>query len=418
MENITIPKGYEAKIEGDKVVFVKKENEDEKIRKNIITYLTGMRDETLPNRMIQPIFDDWIAYLEKQGEQKPKMIQWTGKNLKEVIDFTGKSPRFDEWFKSWEDFENYVHSHGDIFKLFCEDGSHYEVPVGAWIIKTPDGFNTPSRFRFIQKPAEWGEEDKSKLSALLGMLTVMRKLNSNDIIVGIYSKKDREKRFNEIETWLKSLHPQPKQEWNERDDACYETIKGILEDNLTEEDKPEYVLSWFKSHYLHHHWEPCKEQEWSEADECKLNGILADYKSMNATYRHWLKSLPERFNSQAGLSKEDFIKFGNLEYERGKQDGIQSAERVCWKLSEQEKGALSTAIYVLTEERSFPKAAAQLQNILNAFEGKGSRKDWKPSKEQLAALEHSYRACYRDDICSLDDGYQLRELYNKLIEIQ
>ena len=85
-------------------------------------------------------------------EQKPVMIQWTGKNLKEVIDFTGKSPKFGEWFKSWEDFENYVHSHYDILKLFCEDGSHYEVPVGAWIVKTPDGYNTPSVFRFIQKP--------------------------------------------------------------------------------------------------------------------------------------------------------------------------------------------------------------------------------------------------------------------------
>ena len=53
--------------------------------------------------------------LEK--EQHPKIIQWTGHNLKEVIDFTGKSPRFDEWFKSWEDFENYVHRHGDILKL-------------------------------------------------------------------------------------------------------------------------------------------------------------------------------------------------------------------------------------------------------------------------------------------------------------
>lgn len=99
--------------------------------------------------------DFTMSQQEKQKEQKPVMIQWTGKNLKEVIDFTGKSPKFDEWFNSWADFENYVHSHDDILKLFCEDGSHYEVPVGAWIVKTPDGYNIPSRFRFIQKPAEW-----------------------------------------------------------------------------------------------------------------------------------------------------------------------------------------------------------------------------------------------------------------------
>ena len=86
----------------------------------------------------------------KKQEQPNNMIQWTGSNLQEVIDFTGKSPKFGEWFKSWEDFENYVHSHGDIFKLFCEDGSHYEVPVGAWIVKTPDGYNLPSVAKYIQ----------------------------------------------------------------------------------------------------------------------------------------------------------------------------------------------------------------------------------------------------------------------------
>ena len=89
-----------------------------------------------------------------QQEQPINMIQWTGNNLKEVIDFTGKSPRFGEWFKSWEEYENYVHSHNDILKLFCEDGSHYEVPVGAWIVKTPDGYNVPSVARFIHAKQE------------------------------------------------------------------------------------------------------------------------------------------------------------------------------------------------------------------------------------------------------------------------
>ena len=84
-------------------------------------------------------------------EQPEYMIQWTGHNLKEVIDFTGKCPRFGEWFKSWEEYENYVHSHNDILKLFCDDGSHYEVPVGAWIVKTPDGHNVPSVAKYVQR---------------------------------------------------------------------------------------------------------------------------------------------------------------------------------------------------------------------------------------------------------------------------
>lgn len=89
-----------------------------------------------------------------QQEQSDNMIQWTGNNLKEVIDFTGKSPKFGEWFKSWDEIESYVHSHGDILKLFSDDGSHFEVPVGAWIVKTPDGYNVPSVARFIHVKQE------------------------------------------------------------------------------------------------------------------------------------------------------------------------------------------------------------------------------------------------------------------------
>lgn len=94
-----------------------------------------------------------------QQERPANMIQWTGINLQEVIDFTGKSPKFDEWFKSWDEFESYVHSHGDILKLFSDDGSHFEVPVGAWIVKTPDGYNVPSVARFIPAKQEQPEVD-------------------------------------------------------------------------------------------------------------------------------------------------------------------------------------------------------------------------------------------------------------------
>ena len=131
------------------------ESEDEKIRKEIINYFKCQsRDE--PSR--KDTHNRWIAWLEKQGEQKSCMIQWKGDNLKEVIDFTGKDKNFEKWFKSFEEYEKYVHEHNDIFKLFNEDGSHYEVPVGAWIVKTPDGYNVASKAVLKQKSAEWSEE--------------------------------------------------------------------------------------------------------------------------------------------------------------------------------------------------------------------------------------------------------------------
>jgi hypothetical protein len=189
-------------------------------------------------------------------ERKPKMIQWTGKNLKEVIDFTGKSLRFDEWFKSWEDFENYVHSHGDILKLFCEDGSHYEVPVGAWIIKTPDGFNTPSHFRFIQKPAEWNEEDEIRLKEALEVLDESIK----HLPIGYGYTKD----VRYVKDWLKSLRPQPKQEWNWGDED-FEKFRKVLAkkaflDEITSVQVAKELLNFLKHYRPQPHWKPSKEQ--------------------------------------------------------------------------------------------------------------------------------------------------------------
>lgn len=128
----------------------------------------------------------------KKIEQKPAMIQWKGHNLKEVIDFTGKSPKFKEWFKTWEEYESYVHSHGDVFKIFNEDGSHYEIPVGAWIVKTPDGYNVASQATYKQKP-NWSEEDENMLNRVIMDVKTLRE--------HVYCKSLCDEEY----VWLKAL---------------------------------------------------------------------------------------------------------------------------------------------------------------------------------------------------------------------
>ena len=81
-----------------------------------------------------------------------------------------------------------------------------------------------------------------------------------------------------------------------------------------------------------------KPAEWREEDEKMLENIryALSYALCNSVIDEqtteyvmtWLKSL----RPQPGLSKEDFIKFGNLEYERGFKDG----ERSHWKPSEEQ----------------------------------------------------------------------------------
>lgn len=107
------------------------------------------------NKVARNVLDDILDFVTSLQQEEPNhqepMIQWTGKNLKEVIDFTTVLPKFKDWFKSWEEYENYVHAHNDIFKLFFADGSHYEIPAGAWIIKTPDGHIVPSVANYVMK---------------------------------------------------------------------------------------------------------------------------------------------------------------------------------------------------------------------------------------------------------------------------
>ena len=73
----------------------------------------------------------FINFVMRNG---PDRIIWTGDNLKEVVNFIGKAPWFDEWFKSWEEYETYVKSHNNIFKIFSLSG-HYEIYLGCEIQK-------------------------------------------------------------------------------------------------------------------------------------------------------------------------------------------------------------------------------------------------------------------------------------------
>ena len=74
--------------------------------------------------------------------EQVKAIQWTGDNLKEVLDFTDKAPNFDDWFDSFEEYEEYVKKHDNMFKLFYlgeRSSTTVKVKVGHWIVRHPGG---------------------------------------------------------------------------------------------------------------------------------------------------------------------------------------------------------------------------------------------------------------------------------------
>lgn len=174
------------------------ESKEEKIRKEILEYFSQFENGELRGVDIT----DWISWLEKQNSVKA--IQWDGYNLKEVLDFVGKDYRFYKWFKSFDEYSRYVMTHGSIFKLFNEDGSHYEVPVGAWIVKTPDGYNVASQCKFKSAKCK---EDEDMIELLIAIFQVnypngvykvnpigtsdMKAMRSSEIIKWFKSVKDR-----------------------------------------------------------------------------------------------------------------------------------------------------------------------------------------------------------------------------------
>ena len=71
-------------------------------------------------------------------------IQWTGENLKEVLDFTGKADNFEKYFKSFEQYPDFVRSDGNTFKIFTLEGVML-ASVGDFIIRGIHGEHYPCK---------------------------------------------------------------------------------------------------------------------------------------------------------------------------------------------------------------------------------------------------------------------------------
>lgn len=88
----------------------------------------------------------------KKYRKKPvvvEAIEWTGKNLKEIIDFTGRNESAKWW--SWEEFESMVKEHG--LKIFTLEGTML-ASIGDWIIKGISGECYPCKPDIFEKTYE------------------------------------------------------------------------------------------------------------------------------------------------------------------------------------------------------------------------------------------------------------------------
>jgi len=168
-----------------------KESEDERIRKGIIKYLSWIKEKKYLYMPDKIPFDDMVAWLEKQGEQKTIDKIKPGKKYKCIA-----SPRYSTFIV------------GNIYKPedkflcslmnFCSDCFEPIEDGEQELIKEHDIIDS------WQKPtntAEWSEEDNMHLTNAI--LAAEKEWGTESC----------------TSKWLKSIkdriQPQPKQEWNE-----------------------------------------------------------------------------------------------------------------------------------------------------------------------------------------------------------
>lgn len=140
-KEIVIPQGYEARIEGNKVILEKNESEDKRIRKNLIEWVREFKKLNPTNPDHNAECSEAIDWLERQKEQKPEIkyvypIFRVGDTIKPKA--YNESHRIDE-IKD----DNYVLDNGFTFPIVDQD---------VWEI--------------VEQPTEWSEEDEDALKYL------------------------------------------------------------------------------------------------------------------------------------------------------------------------------------------------------------------------------------------------------------
>jgi len=274
-KTIEIPEGYEARIEGNKVILEPKESEDEKVRKRLIEWVEEFRKLNPTNADHNAECSEALAWLEKQGEQKP-ILPWRYKKdntplLRDSLILNkygcvAKSPSgaivsdvwvmdYDELAKLPKEFDKQGSQNLANSAKTCKDEPKFKVGDVIVEIK-PNGCCLPVRIKYVDE--------------------------------GAYScKSDDGKRFltfpiiSQDEYKLVEQNPA----WSEDDEKmCQETIdwfeKKCFPYALESENPARESIKWLKSLKERYTWKPSDEhyelEEFAKIVRGNLTGIRND----------------------------------------------------------------------------------------------------------------------------------------------
>lgn len=88
-QEISIPEGFKATIDGNKIILTRIENEDERVRKALITFFQGFPYSAIEKAGTN--LKEAIAWLEKQGEQKSSWSKEDENTIKVLMNIIRKS---------------------------------------------------------------------------------------------------------------------------------------------------------------------------------------------------------------------------------------------------------------------------------------------------------------------------------------
>jgi len=225
-----------------------KESEDERVRKAIINVFGSHKDYEV---FFGVSVTDILAWLEKQGEQKPVELP------------KGEDYGIDGLYAAI-----------DILKKTLGKVDGYQTDDGILEHKCAI---TAVKKLYNQKPAWWSEEDETMLERVIKFIPQCMTAHG----------------YNEYINWLKSLKErvQPEQEWSEEDEKCIRLSTDIIDSALragfcVQLDRDRCV-DWLKSLRPQNTWKPS--DEWIEI----LDMVLTN-ESMDDNIARILRELREQ----------------------------------------------------------------------------------------------------------------------------
>jgi len=294
-KEIEIPKGYEARIEGNKVIIVPIDSEDERIRKSIMSIISqyARMCEKEGDPCEASLIDDALAYLERQKEHlsvpdkfsglKSLMLQYlqSAANRKDDTEIESDT---DLWGRKILD---YVWKHDEkqkeqkpAEKISVSEELYEHIRNTCACIDDAMSSDTMCDMTDYLTMANSSAQkaldmvDKSVVKQPAESPENPRDIHNRGYVKGV---EDAYNNVNEAKVILKRLakeNPKPA-EWSEEDDAIHtrvlgalgKTIMGVLPTRPSQED-----IEWFKSLPERFNLQP--KQEWSKEDERLLNVII------------------------------------------------------------------------------------------------------------------------------------------------